>query len=68
MRIPYEWLKDYVEARLEPGGHWRQRADGWHGLEVDRVEYPWPGIVTAQIVWLEPVKGSGPPQRHPRQR
>ena len=28
------------------------------GLEVDRVEYPWPGIVTAQIVWLERIKGS----------
>ena len=28
------------------------------GLEVDRVEYPWPGIVTAEIIWLERIKGS----------
>ena len=56
MRIPYEWLKEYVEIRLSP----EDLADALtlHGLEVDRVEYPWPGIVTAQIVWLEPIKGS----------
>ena len=56
MRIPYEWLKEYVEVRLSP----EDLADALtlHGLEVDRVEYPWPGIVTAQIVWLEPIKGS----------
>ena len=56
MRIPYEWLKEYVEVRLSP----EDLADELtlHGLEVDRVEYPWPGIVTAQIVWLEPIKGS----------
>src|SRR5262249_60583437 len=56
MRIPYEWLKEYVEVRLSP----EDLADALtlHGLEVDRVEYPWPGIVAAQIVWLEPIKGS----------
>jgi phenylalanyl-tRNA synthetase beta chain len=56
MRIPYEWLKEYVEIRLSP----EDLADELtlHGLEVDRVEYSWPGIVTAQIVWLEPIKGS----------
>jgi phenylalanyl-tRNA synthetase beta chain len=56
MRIPYEWLKEYVEVRLSP----EDLADALtlHGLEVDRVEYPWPGIITAQIVWLEPIKGS----------
>jgi phenylalanyl-tRNA synthetase beta chain len=56
MRIPYEWLKEYVEVRLSPEG--LAEALTLHGLEVDRVEYPWPGIVTAQIVWLEPIKGS----------
>jgi phenylalanyl-tRNA synthetase beta chain len=56
MRIPYEWLKEYVEVRLSA----EDLADALtlHGLEVDRVEYPWPGIVTAQIVWLEPITGS----------
>jgi phenylalanyl-tRNA synthetase beta chain len=56
MRIPYEWLKEYVEVQLSP----EDLADELtlHGLESDRVEYPWPGIVTAQIVWLEPIKGS----------
>jgi len=56
MRVPYEWLKEYVEVRLSP----EDLADELtlHGLEVDRVEYPWPGIVTAQIVRLEPIKGS----------
>jgi phenylalanyl-tRNA synthetase beta chain len=56
MRIPYEWLKEYVEVRLSPEDLAHELT--MHGLEVDRVEYPWPGIVTAQIVWLEPVKGS----------
>jgi phenylalanyl-tRNA synthetase beta chain len=56
MKIPYKWLKDYVDARLAP----EALADRltMAGLEVDRVEYPWPGIVTAEIVWLERIKGS----------
>ncbi len=56
MRIPYEWLKEYVDIELSPEdlAHRLTMA----GLEVDRVEYPWPGIVTAQITWLERIKGS----------
>lgn len=56
MRIPYEWLKAYVEIDLPP----EELAERltMAGLEVDRVEYPWPGIVTAEIIWLERVKGS----------
>jgi phenylalanyl-tRNA synthetase beta chain len=56
MRVPYEWLKEYVAVRLSPEDLAHELT--MHGLEVDRVEYPWPGIVTAQIVWLEPIKGS----------
>ena len=56
MRVPYNWLKDYVDVTLSP----EELAERltMAGLEVDRVEYPWPGIVTAQIIWLEHVKGS----------
>jgi phenylalanyl-tRNA synthetase beta chain len=56
MRIPYGWLKDYVDVDLSP----EELADRLTmvGLEVDRVEYPWPGIETAEIVWLERIKGS----------
>ena len=56
MRVPYTWLKDYVDITLSP----EELAERltMAGLEVDRVEYPWPGIVTAQITWLERVKGS----------
>jgi phenylalanyl-tRNA synthetase beta chain len=56
MRVPYNWLKDYVDITLSP----EELAERltMAGLEVDRVEYPWPGIVTAQITWLERIKGS----------
>ncbi|HEX6541153.1 MAG TPA: phenylalanine--tRNA ligase subunit beta [Ktedonobacterales bacterium] len=56
MRVPYNWLKDYVNITLSP----EELAERltMAGLEVDRVEYPWPGIVTGQITWLERVKGS----------
>jgi phenylalanyl-tRNA synthetase beta chain len=56
MRIPYEWLKDYVDVSLPPEELAHELT--MHGLEVDRVEYPWPGIVTAQISHLERIKGS----------
>ena len=56
MRIPYKWLKDYVDVTLAPDELGERLTMA--GLEVDRVEYPWPGIVTAQITWLERVKGS----------
>jgi phenylalanyl-tRNA synthetase beta chain len=56
MRIPYEWLKDYVDVTLAPDELAHELT--MHGLEVERVEYPWPGIVTAQIVRLERIKGS----------
>src|SRR6266436_8951635 len=56
MRIPYEWLKDYVEVELSPE-ELAQRLT-MAGLEVEHVEYPWPGIITAQITWLERIKGS----------
>lgn len=56
MRVPYNWLKDYVNITLSP----EELAERltMAGLEVDRVEYPWPGIVTAEITWLERIKGS----------
>src|SRR5579863_9546188 len=56
MRIAYEWLKEYVDIEISPEelAHRLTMA----GLEVDRVEYPWPGVVTAQITWLERIKGS----------
>src|SRR5579872_2948065 len=56
MKVPYSWLKDYVDISLSPD----ELADRLTmvGLEVDRVEYPWPGIETAEIVWLERIKGS----------
>jgi phenylalanyl-tRNA synthetase beta chain len=56
MRVPYNWLKDYVDVELPP----EELADRLThvGLEVERVEYPWPGIFTAEIVWQERIKGS----------
>lgn len=56
MRVPYSWLKDYVDVDLpvEELAHRLTMA----GLEVDRVDYGWPGIVTAQILWQERIKGS----------
>ncbi|HEY7782848.1 MAG TPA: phenylalanine--tRNA ligase subunit beta [Ktedonobacterales bacterium] len=56
MKIPYTWLQAYVDVTLSPA----ELADHltMAGLEVDRVEYPWPGIVTAEIVHLERIKGS----------
>jgi phenylalanyl-tRNA synthetase beta chain len=56
MKVPYSWLKEYVAITLSP----EELADRltMAGLEVDRVEYPWPGVVTAEIVHLERIKGS----------
>ncbi|MBA3825980.1 MAG: phenylalanine--tRNA ligase subunit beta [Ktedonobacterales bacterium] len=56
MKVPYQWLREYVDTDLEPGA----LADKltMAGLEVDRVEERWPKIVTAKITFLEPVKGS----------
>ncbi|HEV2237248.1 MAG TPA: hypothetical protein VGR57_11360, partial [Ktedonobacterales bacterium] len=56
MKIPYRWLKDYVAVQLAA----EALADRltMAGLEVDRIEYPYPGIVTAEITWLERIKGS----------
>jgi phenylalanyl-tRNA synthetase beta chain len=56
MRIPYEWLEDYVDIELSPEELANRLTMA--GLEVDSVEYGWPGIVTAEIVWLERIKGS----------
>ncbi len=67
MLIPYSWLKTYVDSELTPEALAERLTMA--GLEVDRVEYgrpdlatgeleTWPGIVTAEIVWLEPIKGS----------
>jgi phenylalanyl-tRNA synthetase beta chain len=67
MLIPYSWLKSYVDIDLSP----EELADRltMTGLEVDNIHYgkpnlttgeldTWPGIITAEIVWLEPIKGS----------
>ncbi len=56
MKAPYSWLKEYVDITLTP----EELAERltMAGLEVERVEYPWPNIITAQITWLQPVKGS----------
>src|SRR5579862_9620192 len=56
MRIPYNWLKDYVDVELAPEVLAERLTAA--GLEVERVEYPWPGIITAEIVWQERIKGS----------
>jgi phenylalanyl-tRNA synthetase beta chain len=56
MRVPYSWLKDYVDIKLGPEDLATQLT--MHGLEVDRVDYGWPDLVTAEIVWLEKMKGS----------
>src|SRR5512146_547817 len=56
MKAPYGWLKAYVDITLSP----EELAERLTlaGLEVERVDYPWPSIITAQITWLQPVKGS----------
>jgi phenylalanyl-tRNA synthetase beta chain len=56
MKAPYSWLKEYVDIALSPEALAERLTLA--GLEVERVEYPWPNIVTAQIIWLQPVKGS----------
>ncbi|MEO7002793.1 MAG: phenylalanine--tRNA ligase subunit beta [Ktedonobacterales bacterium] len=56
MKAPYSWLKEYVNIEIGPDELAERLTLA--GLEVDRVEYPWPGIVTAQIIWLERVQGS----------
>src|SRR5215469_4971982 len=67
MLIPYSWLKSYVDIDL-PAEQLAERLT-MSGLEVDRLEYgrpnletgeleTWSGIVTAEIVWLETIKGS----------
>lgn len=56
MRAPYTWLKEYVDITLSPEDLAERLT--LTGLEVDRVEYPWPNIITAEITWLEKVKGS----------
>jgi phenylalanyl-tRNA synthetase beta chain len=56
MRVPYSWLREYVDIELSPD-ELAERLT-MVGLEVDRVEYPWPGIETAQIIWQERIPGS----------
>lgn len=56
MRVPYSWLKEYVHVELDPEKLAHRLT--MVGLEVDRVDYLWPGIVTAEITWLERIKGS----------
>ncbi|TMC15164.1 MAG: phenylalanine--tRNA ligase subunit beta, partial [Chloroflexi bacterium] len=60
MRVPLSWLKDYVAITMSPEelAHTLTMA----GLEVEAIDYigkPWGDkIITAQIMHLEPVKGS----------
>src|SRR5579871_1519906 len=56
MRIPYAWLKDYVDIELSADALAERLTMA--GLEVERVDYGFPGIVTAEIIWLERIKGS----------
>jgi phenylalanyl-tRNA synthetase beta chain len=56
MKVPYHWLKDYVQTDLDPQTLANKLTMA--GLEVDRVEPRWQKIVTAKIVFLEPVRGS----------
>lgn len=56
MKVPYTWLTDYVTTELDPPALANKLTMA--GLEVDRLEQRWAKIVTAQIVFLEPVKGS----------
>ena len=56
MKVPYTWLKDYVSTDLEPPTLAEKLTMA--GLEVDRVERRWHGIVTAKIVYKAPVEGS----------
>lgn len=56
MKIPYAWLKDYVSVDLDPEALAHRLTMA--GLEVDRVEYPWPDIITAEIIWLDKIAGS----------
>jgi phenylalanyl-tRNA synthetase beta chain len=56
LKVPYQWLKEYVDTDLDP----KTLADRltMAGLEVDRVEERWLKVVTAKITFLEPIKGS----------
>ena len=56
MWVPYNWLKEYVDVEMGPRELATQLT--MHGLEVDRVDYGWPDIVTAEIIELEKIKGS----------
>ncbi|HEY7835077.1 MAG TPA: phenylalanine--tRNA ligase subunit beta [Ktedonobacterales bacterium] len=56
MKTPYSWLKEYVEIADGPEALAERLTMA--GLEVDRVAYAWPGVVIAEIVHLERVKGS----------
>lgn len=59
MRVPYNWLKEYIDPELSPG----ELADRMTlaGIEVEAVE-PFhaglPGVVAAKILSIEPVSGS----------
>ncbi len=53
MKVPYHWLKEYVETDLAPNELANRLTMA--GLEV---EERWPKIVTAKITYLEPIKGS----------
>ncbi len=56
MKVPYTWLKDYVETDLEP--HALAEKLTMAGLEVDHVDRRWHKVVTARILDLAPVEGS----------
>jgi phenylalanyl-tRNA synthetase beta chain len=56
MKVPYTWLQDYVDTDLAPQILANKLTMA--GLEVDKVEERWEKIITARIVWKEPVKGS----------
>jgi phenylalanyl-tRNA synthetase beta chain len=56
MRVPYSWLKEYVDVELPPEALADRLTQA--GLEVERVEYPWQGIVTAEITSQERIEGS----------
>jgi phenylalanyl-tRNA synthetase beta chain len=56
MKVPYAWLQEYVSIDL--GAEALANRLTMVGLEVERVEYPWPDIVTAEIAHVERIKGS----------
>lgn len=56
MKVPYTWLREYVDIDLDPPELANKLTMA--GLEVDRIERRWAKIVTAKIVFLEPVRGS----------